>query len=78
METIYNGKPLVPGKKIVGTSLTFVRPILRRRGEFECVCGKRVPISIIKLENGQQKTCGCKKLIRNLTIETLKNRRINK
>lgn len=76
IETIYNGKPLMLGQKIPGTSLTFVRPILRRRGEFRCACGRQVPIDISQIETYGRKTCGCRQYIRNLTME--KNRRIHK
>lgn len=60
MNTLYKDKPLTSGERIPGTSLTFIQPILRRRGEFQCDCGRRVPIDISRLERYGRKTCGCR------------------
>lgn len=60
MQTVYKDKPLVEGDRIPGTTLTFVRPILPRRGEFMCDCGRSVPIDICYFDQGKRKTCGCR------------------
>ncbi len=59
MQAIYKGKPLVEGERIPGTALTFVRPILPRRGEFLCDCGRSVGIDICYFDQGKRKSCGC-------------------
>lgn len=59
MTTIYNGVPLEVGDRIPGTALTFVQPILRRRGEFLCDCGKSAAYNLSQVERGLRKSCGC-------------------
>lgn len=58
-ESIFKGRPLVPGEQIPGTVLTFVRPVLRRRAEFRCVCGVSKAYDLYRLENGTLRSCGC-------------------
>lgn len=55
----YNGNPLAIGERIPNTSLTFVRAILRRRGEFRCDCGNLKAYNLRDVERGERKTCGC-------------------
>jgi hypothetical protein len=59
MVTIYNGRPLDIGERIPGTALTFIQPILPRRGEFMCDCGRSVPYNLSEVEKGKRKSCGC-------------------
>lgn len=49
------------GDKYPGTSLTLVRFILPRRGEFLCDCGRYVPINFSAIEQSYhpRKSCGC-------------------
>lgn len=58
METFYKGRPLKIGEKIPGTALTFTMPILPRRGEFTCDCGRSVPYNMSDIEQGNRKSCG--------------------
>lgn len=60
MITTYKGEPLNYGDKIPGTALTFVQPILPRRGEFLCECGRAVGLDISAIERGDRITCGCR------------------
>lgn len=56
--TEFKGRPLVAGEKIPGTALTFVAPVLRRRGEFQCDCGRRLAFNLSAIERGDRKSCG--------------------
>ena len=59
MDTIFNGRPLAAGERIPGTALTFVRPVLPRRGEFRCDCGRSEAYNMSKIEDGNRRSCGC-------------------
>lgn len=58
MDTIYKGRPLEIGEKVQGTALTFAMPILPRRGEFVCDCGRSKAYNMSDIEQGRRKSCG--------------------